>query len=75
MIDNIIKDSKEKNKCFNAIKEVDSIKKKAEWAIKWIKQKDISFAQRLIAFAIVESIFFSGSFCAIYWLKKKNVMP
>lgn len=74
MIDNIIKDSKEKNKCFNAIKEVDSIKKKAEWAIKWIKSKDISFAQRLIAFAIVEGIFFSGSFCAIYWLKKKNIM-
>ena len=75
MIDNIVKDPIEKEKCFNAIREFDSIREKAEWAIKWIKAKEIPFGQRLIAFAIVEGVFFSGSFCAIYWLKKKNLMP
>jgi len=74
MIDNIIKDNTEKNKLFNAISEYPCIAKKANWAQKWI-DSDSSFAQRLIAFAIVEGIFFSGSFCAIFWLKKKNVMP
>jgi len=75
MIDNIIKDTIEKQKCLNAVTEFDSIREKAEWAIKWIKAKEVPFAQRLIAFAIVEGVFFSGSFCAIYWLKKKNMMP
>ena len=75
MIDNIIKDSDEKIKCFNAIKEFDCIREKAEWAIKWINNKSAPFAQRLIAFAIVEGVFFSGSFCAIFWLKKRNLMP
>jgi ribonucleoside-diphosphate reductase beta chain len=75
MIDNIVKDPFEKDKCFNAITEYDSIRGKAQWAIKWIQSKDIPFAQRLVAFAIVEGVFFSGSFCAIYWLKKRNLMP
>ena len=73
-IDNIIRDKEEKNKLLNAIENFDCIKKKAEWAIKWIESNS-SFAQRLIAFAIVEGIFFSGSFCSIFWLKKKNLMP
>lgn len=73
-IDNIIRDIDEKNKLFNGIEEYDCIKKKANWAFKWIKS-DSSFAQRLIAFSIVEGVFFSGSFCSIFWLKKKNLMP
>ena len=73
-IDNIIRDKEEKNKLLNAIENFDCIKKKAEWAIKWIESNS-SFAQRLVAFAIVEGIFFSGSFCSIFWLKKKNLMP
>ena len=75
MIDNIIKDPIEKDKCFNAIREYECIREKAEWAIKWIEAKTIPFSQRLIAFAIVEGVFFSGSFCAIFWLKKRNMMP
>ncbi len=73
-IDNIIRDVKEKNRLLNAISEFDCVKKKAQWAFKWIKS-ETSFAQRLIAFAIVEGVFFSGSFCAIFWIKKKNLMP
>ena len=73
MIDNIIRDPIEKNKLLNALVEYPCISKKAKWAQKWI-ESDSSFAQRLIAFAIVEGIFFSGSFCAIFWLKKKNIM-
>ena len=71
---NIIRDTTEKNKLLNAIENFPCVQKKADWAIKWIKS-DTSFAQRLIAFAIVEGIFFSGSFCAIFWIKKKNLMP
>ena len=73
-IDNIIRDVEEKNKLLNAIENFPCVQKKSDWAIKWIKS-DTSFAQRLIAFAIVEGIFFSGSFCAIFWIKKKNLMP
>jgi ribonucleotide reductase beta subunit family protein with ferritin-like domain len=73
-IDNIIRDKPEKNKLLNAIENFPCVQKKSDWAIKWIKS-DTSFAQRLIAFAIVEGIFFSGSFCAIFWIKKKNLMP
>lgn len=72
-IDNIIRDPEEKEKALNAIKNYPCIRKKAEWAYKWIESRD-SFAQRLIAFAIVEGVFFSGAFCAIYWLKKRNLM-
>jgi len=72
-IDNIIKDPMEKDKLFNAVREFECIAEKAEWAMTWIKSTE-SFAMRLIAFAIVEGVFFSGSFCAIFWLKKRNVM-
>ncbi len=75
MIDNIIKDSVEKNKCFNAIEQIPCVREKAAWALKWANSKDSKFGQRLIAFSIVEGVFFSGSFCAIFWLKKKNLMP
>jgi ribonucleotide reductase beta subunit family protein with ferritin-like domain len=75
LIDTYIKDEKEKSKLFNALDEFPCIKKKAEWAIKWIEDKRSSFAARLVAFACVEGIFFSGSFCSIYWLKKRGLMP
>lgn len=74
MIDNIVKDPSEKLKLLNAITNYPCIGKKAQWAINWIGS-DASFAKRLIAFAIVEGIFFSGSFCSIFWIKKKNLMP
>ena len=74
MIDNIVRDVDEKNKLLNAIENYPCIKKKADWAMKWISS-DAPFKQRVIAFACVEGIFFSGSFAAIFWLKKQNVMP
>jgi ribonucleoside-diphosphate reductase beta chain len=74
MIDNLIKDNNEKNKLLNAITEYPCVSQKALWAKKWIDSNS-TFAQRLIAFAIVEGIFFSGSFCAIFWIKKRNLMP
>jgi ribonucleotide reductase beta subunit family protein with ferritin-like domain len=73
MIDNIIRDKEEKYKLLNALHNYPCINKKAQWAMKWIKS-DAPFAQRLIAFIIVEGIFFSGSFCSIFWIKKKNLM-
>ena len=73
LIDTYIKDSDEKDKLFHAIDNYESIKKKADWALKWINSD--SFAERLIAFAAVEGIFFSGSFCSIFWLKKRGLMP
>jgi ribonucleoside-diphosphate reductase beta chain len=73
LIDTYIRDNEEKNRLFNAIETVPSVKKKADWALKWIDSE--SFAERLIAFAAVEGIFFSGSFCAIFWLKKRGLMP
>ena len=73
LIDTYVKDEVEKNKLFNAIETFPAIKEKAEWALKWIASD--SFAERLIAFAAVEGIFFSGSFCSIYWLKKRGLMP
>ncbi len=73
LIDTYIKDNKEKDHLFNAIETLDCVKKKADWALKWID--DASFAERLIAFAAVEGIFFSGSFCSIFWLKKRGLMP
>ena len=74
MIDTIIKNHDEKTKLFDAIKNYPCIAKKAQWAMNWIGS-DASFAKRLIAFSMVEGIFFSGSFCAIFWLKKRNLMP
>ncbi len=74
LIDTYIKNAKEKEHLFNAIETVPCVKKKADWALKWIDSTD-SFAARLIAFAAVEGIFFSGSFCSIFWLKKRGLMP
>ncbi len=73
LIDTYIKDNEEKDYLFNAIEHMDCVKKKAEWALRWIDNG--SFAERLIAFAAVEGIFFSGSFCSIFWLKKRGLMP
>jgi ribonucleoside-diphosphate reductase beta chain len=73
-IDALIKDEEEKEKLFNAITNIPCITKKMEWCIDWLSNGD-RFAKRLIAFAIVEGLFFSGSFCAIYWIKEKNILP
>lgn len=73
LIDTYVKDSAEKNRLFHAIETVPCVKKKAEWALRWIENG--SFAERLVAFAAVEGIFFSGSFCSIFWLKKRGLMP
>ena len=75
MIDTYIKDNQEKHKLLNAITEIPCVKKKADWALKWLNDKESTFAIRLVAFAIIEGVFFSGSFCAIYWLKKRGLMP
>jgi len=75
LIDTYIKDPKEKHETFNAVQYVPCIQRKAEWCFKWIEDKDASFAQRLIAFAIVEGVFFSGAFCSIFWLKERGKMP
>lgn len=74
LIDTYIKNPKEKEHLLNAIETLDCVSKKASWALKWIENAP-SFAHRLIAFAAVEGIFFSGSFCAIFWLKKRGLMP
>lgn len=74
LIDTFISDSKKKKKLFNAIEDVPCVQKKTKWALKWINDKN-SFGERLVAFAAVEGIFFSGSFCAIFWLKKRGLMP
>jgi len=74
MIDKLVKDPEEKQRLFKAIETIPVVRKKAEWAFKWMGP-DASFAQRLIAFACVEGIFFSGAFCSIFWLKKRGLMP
>jgi ribonucleoside-diphosphate reductase beta chain len=73
LIDTYIRDSAEKNHLFNAIDTIPCVTKKAEWALRWIDNG--SFAERLVAFAAIEGIFFSGSFCSIFWLKKRGLMP
>jgi len=73
LIDTYIKDTKEKDYLFNAVENLECVKKKADWALRWIDEG--SFTENLIAFAAVEGIFFSGSFCAIFWLKKRGLMP
>jgi ribonucleoside-diphosphate reductase beta chain len=73
LIDTYIKDSAEKSHLFNAIDTLECVRKKADWALRWIEKG--SFAERLVAFAAVEGIFFSGSFCSIFWLKKRGLMP
>lgn len=73
LIDTYVKDNKEKDGLFHAIETMDCVKKKADWALRWIDEGN--FQERLIAFAAVEGIFFSGSFCSIFWLKKRGLMP
>ena len=73
LIDTYVKDPNEKHRLFNAIDTVPCVKRKADWALRWIEKG--SFAERLVAFAAVEGIFFSGSFCSIFWLKKRGLMP
>jgi ribonucleoside-diphosphate reductase beta chain len=73
LIDTYITDPAEKHMLFNAIETIPAVKKKAEWALKWVESQ--FFQERLIAFAAVEGIFFSGSFCSIFWLKKRGLMP
>jgi ribonucleotide reductase beta subunit family protein with ferritin-like domain len=75
LIDTYIRDAKRKDELFNAIDRIPCIKKKADWALKYIESDEATFQERLIAFAAVEGIFFSGSFCAIFWLKKRGLMP
>tara|TARA_Y100000389_G_scaffold197210_1_gene231379 strand:- start:509 stop:1489 length:981 start_codon:yes stop_codon:yes gene_type:complete len=75
LIETYIGNEEEKMKLFKGIENFECIRKKADWAIKWIKDKKSTFATRIIAFACVEGIFFSGSFCSIYWLKKRGLMP
>lgn len=74
LLETYIKDSKEKDRLFKAIENIPCVSKKAKWALNWI-QSSRTFAERLVAFACVEGIFFSGSFCAIFWLKKRGLMP
>jgi ribonucleoside-diphosphate reductase beta chain len=74
LIDTLVP-TKEQADLFQAIERIPCIKKKAEWALRWISNKETSFAERLVAFAAVEGIFFSGSFCSIFWLKKRGLMP
>jgi ribonucleoside-diphosphate reductase subunit M2 len=75
LINTYIKDQKEKTHLLNAIETVPCVQKKAQWALKWCDANNASFAKHMIAFAAVEGIFFSGSFCAIFWLKKRGLMP
>jgi ribonucleoside-diphosphate reductase beta chain len=75
LIDTYIKDDDKKHKLFNAIETIPCIKKKADWSLKWINDTNSDFARRLVAFACVEGIFFSGSFCSIFWMKKRGKLP
>lgn len=75
MIDTYVKDQKTKDQLFNAVKNFPAIKEKADWAMRWIEDKTAPFSQRLIAFAIVEGIFFSASFCAIFWMRERGLLP
>jgi ribonucleoside-diphosphate reductase subunit M2 len=75
LIDTYIKDPVEREHLFNAVETVPAVKKKAKWALNWISSKNASYAERVVAYASVEGIFFSGSFAAIFWLKKRGLMP
>ena len=75
LIDTYVKDKVKKDVLFNATEKIPSVQKKAEWTLKWINDKDSDFGTRVIAFAAVEGIFFSGSFCSVFWLKKRGLMP
>lgn len=75
LIDTYIKEPSQRSHLFNAIETIPCIRRKAQWAIRWIQDRDATFAQRLVAFAAVEGIFFSGAFASIFWLKKRGLMP
>ena len=75
LIDTYVKDLAKKSKLLNAIDTIPSVQNKAKWALKWINDKQANFGTRVIAFAAVEGIFFSGSFCSVFWLKKRGLMP
>lgn len=75
LIDTYIKDSTERARLFSAIETMPCITKKARWAMKWIGNREAPYSERVVAFAAVEGIFFSGSFAAIFWLKKRGLMP
>lgn len=75
LIDTYIKDREERHNLFNAIETFPAIKKKAQWALRWINSNNATYAERVVAFASVEGIFFSGSFASIFWLKKRGLMP
>jgi len=75
LIDTLVKDHAEKERLLNAVETIPVVKKKAEWCMRWIDSPSSTFAERLVAFACVEGIFFSGSFCSIFWLKKRGIMP
>lgn len=75
LIETYIKDERERLVLFDAIKNFEFIKKKADWALRWISDMTSPFAHRLVAFAAVEGIFFSGSFASIFWLKKRGLLP
>lgn len=75
LIDTYIQDSAQRDQLFRAIETIPCVARKAAWALSWISDRDAPFAQRLVAFAAVEGIFFSGSFAAIFWLKKRGLMP
>lgn len=75
LIQTYVRDEKEQDELFKAIENFPSIKRKAEWALRWTERENATFAERLIAFVAVEGIFFSGSFCSIFWLKKRGLMP
>merc|ERR1712226_132652 len=75
LIDTLIKDSEEKAHLFNAIETIPAVQKKAQWALRWIGNDSVQYAERVVAFASVEGIFFSGSFASIFWLKKRGLMP
>ena len=75
LIDTYIRETVERTRLFNAIETMPPIKRKAEWALTWISDKESTFGERVVAFAAVEGIFFSGSFASIFWLKKRGLMP
>ena len=75
LIDTYVKDPVQKSSALRAIETVPCVKDKAAWAMQWIDRNHATFAERLVAFAVVEGLFFSGSFCAIFWLKKRGLMP
>ena len=75
LIATLVKEKSERERLFNAIENFPAIKKKADWALKWINSNNATYAERVVAFASVEGIFFSGSFASIFWLKKRGLMP